>query len=162
MLLAVMVMPLFLSSLSCCNHGDLSQQLRSHSDRKVIVHVPEAEIAELSSRMSTEPKGKTGCTRRRARVPDAIGAGHILDEHQSRHCWVGVLPRPPPWGEGIRTGLHAVCSHESQAGWDTPAISHSLSTAGSLLVPSQRLPQGRVCVCGNTRQRAGLFGGHGE
>ena len=63
--------------------------------------MPEAEIAELSSRMSTEPKGKTGCTRRRARVPDAIGAGHILDEHQSRHCWVGVLPRPPHGERGF-------------------------------------------------------------
>lgn len=58
---------------------------------------------------------------------------------------------PAPRGEGIHTAFNGVCSHESQAGWDMAAISHGLS-ADFLPVPSQSLPLGRVCMCGNTRQ----------
>lgn len=63
-----------LSSLSCLSHCDISQQLRSNSDREVVAHVPRAETSsEAASWMSTKLKVQSpGCTLLRARIPDAF------------------------------------------------------------------------------------------
>lgn len=60
--------------------------------REIISHVTRAEKPGPAPRMSKKPRIQIpGCTWLQTQVPNAVRAGHTVDEHQ-RSCWVGFLP----------------------------------------------------------------------